>query len=447
VPGEVVLQVGSVTGAPGSEVAFDVRLRTTRSVAGIQNDITFSSEAGGVIAIAEGNVCSDDLQPCAMASDCAAADPPQTCDPSGTPACTVNHLIHKEATSFSYQPFGCCSAGACPGACTGIRGLVLSLRNTTAIPDGSTLYTCAVGIATDSEPLSVAPLMCSNSAASDPLGNEVIVQCESGQVTVGGPGTPTSTAMATATATPTSTGTPAPTGPTATITVTPTPTETLPPGEVVLEVGSVVGQPGSRVAFDVRLRTARDDVDALENDLTFSSGVGGVIAVPEGNVCSDDLQSCTVASDCAPAIPPQTCDPSGAPDCIVNPLIRKDSTAFGYQPAGCCSPGTCPGVCTGLRAIVFSSRTTNAIADGSALYTCNVDIAPGSKPLSVAPLTCSNSLASDRFGNAITLMCENGQVTVDGPGTPTPTVTATPPAGHFVDNGDGAITDGQTGRL
>jgi hypothetical protein len=98
---------------------------------------------------------------------------------------------------------------------------------------------------------------------------------------------------------------------------------------------------------------------------------------------------------------------------------------------------------------VLSLRNTLAIPDGSVLYTCGVDIAPGSEPLSVAPLTCSNSLASDPFGGSVALQCESGLVTVGGPGTPTPTVTATPtpPAGHFVDNGDGTITDGQTGLI
>jgi hypothetical protein len=53
----------------------------------------------------------------------------------------VNPEILKSA-GFGFEPFGCT-----PGrTCTWVRVLILSLSDFDAIPDGSLLYTCQIGI-------------------------------------------------------------------------------------------------------------------------------------------------------------------------------------------------------------------------------------------------------------------------------------------------------------
>jgi hypothetical protein len=65
---------------------------------------------------------------------------------TGQPDCTVNSAIGKQAF-FSFQPNT--PGSPCSGtSCTGIRALVFAVnqQDSTAIPDGSTLYTCNVSI-------------------------------------------------------------------------------------------------------------------------------------------------------------------------------------------------------------------------------------------------------------------------------------------------------------
>src|SRR5262245_2445303 len=94
-----VIHVGSASGDAGGTTTFDVTLTTGgMMIAGTQNDITF--QPGAVVA-AKAN---------------------------GKPNCTVNEAIDKAQTTFAFQPPGCTGA-----ACTGIRALVLSFENTTAI--------------------------------------------------------------------------------------------------------------------------------------------------------------------------------------------------------------------------------------------------------------------------------------------------------------------------
>jgi hypothetical protein len=188
---------------------------------------------------------------------------------------------------------------------------------------------------------------------------------------------------------------------TPTASAAPTPTA-LPGADVILEIGSATGPPGSRASIDVRLRTTRTDVAATQNDIVFSAGAR-VAMNPSGNFL-----------------------------CAVNPVIGKNSTVFIKVPTGC--TGTS---CTTVRAVVLSTTSPDPpLPDRAVLYSCAVDIAPDSAQQAILPLTCSQPAASASQGTVIEADCESGAVTVFGPthtatgttdpnATPTPTRTAT----------------------
>ncbi len=114
----VLLQGSQTAVSAGQEAPFDLRLRLLRAdvrVAGVQNDLDFSS---GPLRI--------------------------TAKPNGAPDCTVNPTIDKGSTTFAFRPPGC--AGK---TCTGVRAIVFSTDNTDPVPDDSPLYTCNVAVAAD----------------------------------------------------------------------------------------------------------------------------------------------------------------------------------------------------------------------------------------------------------------------------------------------------------
>ncbi|MFI5367037.1 MAG: hypothetical protein ACHQ4J_15595, partial [Candidatus Binatia bacterium] len=109
----------------------------------------------------------------------------------------------------------------------------------------------------------------------------------------------------------------------------------------------------------------------------------------------------------------------GSPDCTVDPVIHKDSTSFAFLPHGCVGAA-----CTSVRALVVALDNVNPIADGSVLYTCNVDIAAGAVD-GVYAVTIDNIVLSDPNGSALHgVGGVDGQVFVGA--TPTPTFTWTP---------------------
>jgi hypothetical protein len=60
----------------------------------------------------------------------------------GLPDCAVNPDIHKNATSFAFEPPSCT-----PGlTCTGVRAIVISFTDSNPIEPGSVLYTCNFAI-------------------------------------------------------------------------------------------------------------------------------------------------------------------------------------------------------------------------------------------------------------------------------------------------------------
>lgn len=129
-----------VSGAAGSIVMFDATLAlpTGEIIVAAQNDIRFP--AGARIATR----------------------------PDGKPDCQVNPDIHKDNTSFAFQPPSCAGAD-----CIGMRTLIVSLgtaeETQRPIPNGAVLYTCRLNIAQTAE--GTLPLAITGVVMSDPDGN------------------------------------------------------------------------------------------------------------------------------------------------------------------------------------------------------------------------------------------------------------------------------------
>jgi hypothetical protein len=138
------LVVVNTCGHPGTSVWFSVWLNPqTKSIAAIQNDITFNS----------------------------------TNTPIGT--CQIAEGVNK-SLSLAYLPNGCSGTG-----CNGIRVIILSMSDSNALGNG-VLYQCRVDIPANATPGGYAFIV-SNVAASDPLANPQSVSATSGgvQVTTG----------------------------------------------------------------------------------------------------------------------------------------------------------------------------------------------------------------------------------------------------------------------
>ena len=136
---------------------------------------------------------------CTVDTDCPEVHEP--CIPAGGPDCSVNSALGKGGF-FSFLPQICSggsnagnqctvnsdcpggSCGQCSGAtCTGIRALILAVNNLAAIPDGSTLYTCNVSIASDAA-LGDHTLAISNMRAGDTSQAPINEACVSGHCSV-----------------------------------------------------------------------------------------------------------------------------------------------------------------------------------------------------------------------------------------------------------------------
>jgi hypothetical protein len=113
---------------------------------------------------------------------------------------------------------------------------------------------------------------------------------------------------------------------------------------------------------------------------------------------------------------------NGKPDCTVNPAINKGGTAFALQPAGCSGSA-----CTGVKALVLALDNTDAIPDGSVLFTCKVNIAASASGTST--IAISGVELSDPNGHAVSgATGVNGTITISGGGgSPTPTTGGASP--------------------
>jgi hypothetical protein len=192
VPASVTLEISSTTGAPGSRVTIDVRLRTRETnVESASNDLALFAGPEGRFTIPQARRCSVDGRRCMHDGDCMETTPLQTCRTTPRPDCMVNPAIDKDmGTVFRYEPEYCCTSGdtACAEVCPRVEAVVLSLQNTRPIPDGSVLYSCAVDIASESQVGALLPLACSEPGSGDENGFPFRTECTNGQLTVGGPG-------------------------------------------------------------------------------------------------------------------------------------------------------------------------------------------------------------------------------------------------------------------
>lgn len=216
--------------------------------------------------------------------------------------------------------------------------------------------------------------------------NDGIFACDIGAYEAPGPLASTPTASPTATDTPepptaTSTGTPG------LPTLTPTPgLPTITPGGAAIRLSTAMGSPGDQVMFDAVLDTGGADVGTAQNDITFDSFNVPVAALD-----------------------------NGTPDCAKNPDLTDKVPGFSFLSKGCTAV-----MCT-MRAFLFQFAPITAIADGSTLYSCSVNISPqappGEYPLSISQVRLSNPLGTPVAGAGV-----DGKIVV----VPRPTETATP---------------------
>lgn len=150
--------IGSAQGEPGDTVQVGVTLSLidpAAEVAGVQADVGFDTAT------------------------------PVVATPSGQPDCTTNDEISSGVQSFVFLPSGCT-----PGSdCAGVRAFVFSLDNVSPIPDGTLLYTCAVGIGA-AAPAGTYPLTAGDQLGSDPAGGALPLLGVDGAITVDAPPPP-----------------------------------------------------------------------------------------------------------------------------------------------------------------------------------------------------------------------------------------------------------------
>lgn len=272
---------------------------------------------------------------------------------NGRPDCTVNPAIDKAGSSFGFRPPGCSAE-----TCNAVRALVLSTDNTDPIPDGSVLYSCRVAISPDAAS-GDRTLALTGVVLSNPVGGTVAPGPGiSGTVSVSNGDDPTPTPAPAACPAPR----PAPAGP-------------------AVYVDDLNLSSAGDASVDVILATGGAAIAGTQNDIGFGEGV---VIKRRAN---------------------------GRPDCSVNPEIDKSATSFAFRPPGCTAE-----TCDTVRALVLSTDNTDAIPDGSVLYTCNVTVSAEGGRLPVTGV-----VLSDPAGAAIPASGRDGEVCVEGSVAPTPT--------------------------
>jgi hypothetical protein len=144
------IAVGNVTVAAGSSATVAVTF-TGSGVSGLQNDLAFD-----------------------------AAKTPIAVNAGGKPDCSS---AGAKSVSFSFLPRGCGGR-----SCTRVRAVVASLGSTSAIPSGSTVYTCRVSVPATAPPGSYSLTAPANSTsprtASNGSGGALSLGASNGTVTV-----------------------------------------------------------------------------------------------------------------------------------------------------------------------------------------------------------------------------------------------------------------------
>ena len=130
-----------------------------------------------------------------------------------------------------------------------------------------------------------------------------------------------------------------------------------------IKLSAVSAAPGKEVAVTATLIAAGGKIAGTQND--FSVKPPGVTVKRKAN---------------------------GKPDCTVNPSINKSASTFVFRPAGCSGDA-----CTSVRVLVFSTEDVATIPDGSALYTCKLQVAANATPGTVS-LDLSGTILSDATG-------------------------------------------------
>jgi hypothetical protein len=327
------LEVTSAQGNQGTAVAFSVILHSEgANVAGTQSDIAFDPTNAPVVA-----------------------------KQNGKPDCGVNPDINKGATSFAFRPNGCSGS-----SCTAVRALVLATDNVDPIPDGSTLFTCNVGIPEGAAD-GVYPLEQTGVILSNPDGGKVTpANSTDGAITVGTGGGGGHTCAAPRSA---------PAGP-------------------GLWIPDQQGQAGTVGVITIKLAAGGAQIAGTQSDIAF------------------------------PTSAPIAAKSNGKPDCTVNADINKGATSFAFRPNGCSGSD-----CTAVRALVLATDNVDAIPDGSALFICNVNIA-ASASNDLDYTFSGVILSDPDGGKVTDAGDQDGIICIPGGGaetpTPEPTATASP---------------------
>jgi hypothetical protein len=198
----------------------------------------------------------------------------------------------------------------------------------------------------------------------------------------GAPGTPTATPIVSATTTQTATVT-VPAGSTSTATppatATTTATSTPTGGAIRIQIGTAVGQPGTRPGFAVNYIFA-DDFE--------------IVAVSNCIAINDDVPFARLEN--------------GDPDCNVNPALQKPDSTFTFVPLECNPEEDCESVC----ATIVGPEGSPVIPVDSMLYSCRIAI-PEDAEDGTYPLACSGpNSATHVQGNTLHVICDDGSVIV-----------------------------------
>jgi hypothetical protein len=428
------INVGSASGSAGETVSFPVTLSSGGAlVVATENDISFDPSMP-VTAATTGHCAITTALACLTDADCPVLAPPyvgnEPCVDDNGPSCSVNPAIGKEGF-FTFLPHLCsndatktctadfdCTPGTCTGACTGtqctgIRAIILSVDDLNPIPDGSTLYSCEVAIASAAA-AGDYPLTVSNVGMGD-TSFELVPGATgaNGKITVVGGG-----------------------------------------AAPAINVGSASGSPGETVSFPVTLSAAGASIAGTENDISFDANTP-IGAATTAHCAVTITQTCVTDADCPVLAPPfvgnEPCVGDNGPNCDVNQAIGKEGF-FTFEPhfcsnapsktctadTGCTSSGTCTVACTygtnctGIRALVVAVDNLNPIADGSTLYSCQVAIASTAAPGDYL-LVVSNISMGDTSQELVPgVTGTDGKITVVGVATPAASATPTvPPATTF----------------
>jgi hypothetical protein len=152
-------------------------------------------------------------------------------------------------------------------------------------------------------------------------------------------------------------------------------------GRPTLALSRAHGRPGAAVRVSATLDTGGASVAGTQNDIVYDPAQIAVAATSRGK-----------------------------PDCRANTGLGKEGTAFSFLPPGCRAGRG--GSCTSVRALVLSLSNVDPIPNGSALYTCNMQIAANASA-GVQKLSNTRVGFSSPTGQSIAGSGGDGSITVE----------------------------------